>query len=240
VNGADVVAEIRSLASSLTGTDDLDPPVERVAAALFVCIGEASHGSHEYYRWWALLSRRLIEEHGFTWIGVEGDWPKCWRINRWVRGRATSTSICTACSPASNGGRPGCGPIRTWPRSSPGCRSGTSPGPHENALGSMAWTCTRYARSSRGSKPTHPMLCRTRCGPGGASASTENPREYARSTRPVPETCEADVVALLVEVRRRAPEGADDEEGFDAAQTAEVAADAEHYYRIRVRAFRES
>ncbi len=32
------------------------------------------------------LSRRLIEEHGFTWIGVEGDWPDCWRINRWVRG----------------------------------------------------------------------------------------------------------------------------------------------------------
>ena len=35
----------------------------------------------------ALLSRRLIAEHGFTWIGVEGDWPDCWRINRWLRGQ---------------------------------------------------------------------------------------------------------------------------------------------------------
>lgn len=37
--------------------------------------------------WRAELSRRLIEERGFTWIGVEGDWPDCWRINRWVRGQ---------------------------------------------------------------------------------------------------------------------------------------------------------
>ena len=52
---------------------DLDPLVDRVGGARFVCIGEASHGTHEYYRWRALLSRRLIEERGFTWIGVEGD-----------------------------------------------------------------------------------------------------------------------------------------------------------------------
>ena len=62
--------------------------IDRVGAARLVCIGEASHGTHEYYRWRAELSRRLIEEHGFTWIGVEGDWPDCWRINRWVRGHA--------------------------------------------------------------------------------------------------------------------------------------------------------
>jgi erythromycin esterase-like protein len=58
-----------------------------VGASRFVGIGEASHGTHEYYRWRAELSRRLIEEHGFRWIGVEGDWPDCWRINRWVRGQ---------------------------------------------------------------------------------------------------------------------------------------------------------
>ena len=85
-SGADAVSEIRSLASPLTGPDDLDPLIERVGSDRYVCIGEASHGTHEYYWWRATLSRRLIEEHGFTWIGVEGDWPDCWRINRWVRG----------------------------------------------------------------------------------------------------------------------------------------------------------
>lgn len=51
-----------------------------------MCLGEASHGTHEFYAWRAALSRRLILERGVTWIGVEGDWPDCWRINRWVRG----------------------------------------------------------------------------------------------------------------------------------------------------------
>ena len=84
-NGFAVASEIRSLARPLTGPADLAPLVDRVGANRFVCIGEASHGTHEYYRWRAELSRCLIEEHGFGWIGVESDWPDCWRINRWVR-----------------------------------------------------------------------------------------------------------------------------------------------------------
>ena len=69
----------------------------------------------------------------------------------------------------------------------------------------------------------------------------EDPHEYAWSTRLVPETCEPDVVALLAEVRRRAVSSPLDDEGaFDAWQNAEVAADAEHYYRIMVRGDRES
>ena len=69
----------------------------------------------------------------------------------------------------------------------------------------------------------------------------EDPHEYAWSTRLVPEGCEGDVVALLAEVRRRAVDTPDgDEEAFDAWQNAEVAADAERYYRIMVRGDRES
>ena len=88
-SGDEAVADqIRSIARPLTGVGDLDALVERVHSARFVCVGEASHGTSEFYGWRALLSRRLIEEHGFTWIGVEGDWPDCWRINRWVRGES--------------------------------------------------------------------------------------------------------------------------------------------------------
>ena len=69
----------------------------------------------------------------------------------------------------------------------------------------------------------------------------EDPHRYAWSTRLVPETCEPDVVALLAEVRRRAADRPDDDEGaFDAWQNAEVAVDAERYYRIMVRGDRES
>jgi len=84
----DLDAEIRSLSRPLRDDGDLDGLVDRSGAARLVAVGEASHGTHEYYDWRARLSRRLIEERGFTWIGVEGDWPDCWRINRWVRGSA--------------------------------------------------------------------------------------------------------------------------------------------------------
>jgi erythromycin esterase len=86
VNSTGVFEQIRSLARPLTTVDDPSPLVERLGRTRFVGIGEASHGTREYYRWRALLTRHLIEEHGFSWIGVEGDWPDCWRINRWVRG----------------------------------------------------------------------------------------------------------------------------------------------------------
>jgi len=56
-NGFDVAPEIRSLARPLMGPDDLDPLVDRVGANRFVCVGEASHGTHEYYRWRAQLCR---------------------------------------------------------------------------------------------------------------------------------------------------------------------------------------
>src|SRR5262249_13141585 len=51
-----------------------------------VLLGEASHGTHEYYTWRAEISKRLILELGFSFIAVEGDWPDCYRVNRHVKG----------------------------------------------------------------------------------------------------------------------------------------------------------
>ena len=49
-------------------------------------LGEASHGTHEFYRQRAGITRRLIEEEGFAAVAVEADWPDAYRVNRWVRG----------------------------------------------------------------------------------------------------------------------------------------------------------
>ncbi len=65
---------------------DLDPLLERIGDAKYVLLGEASHGTHEYYTWRAKISKRLIEEKGFSFIAVEGDWPDCFKINRWIKG----------------------------------------------------------------------------------------------------------------------------------------------------------
>jgi len=67
---------------------DFDPLLERVGDARVVLLGEASHGTHEFYRARAELTRRLITEKGFGLVAVEADWPDAYRVNRWLRGAA--------------------------------------------------------------------------------------------------------------------------------------------------------
>lgn len=86
----DEVAEVRALARPLRGAADLDELVGRAAGARVVLLGEASHGTAEYYRWRSAITKRLVREHGFSFVGVEGDWPDCFAVNRWVKGRYLS------------------------------------------------------------------------------------------------------------------------------------------------------
>ncbi len=65
---------------------DYDELLERIGDKRFVLIGEASHGTHEFYRERARITRRLIDEKGFTVLAVEGDWPDAYRVNRFVTG----------------------------------------------------------------------------------------------------------------------------------------------------------
>lgn len=70
----------------LQNSKDLDALIEDIGDAQVVMLGEASHGTHEYYTWRTAITKRLIQEKGFNFIGVEGDWPDCYRINRYIKG----------------------------------------------------------------------------------------------------------------------------------------------------------
>lgn len=70
----------------LYNSKDLDPLMDDIGNRPIVMLGEASHGTHEFYTWRAQISKRLIEEKGFNFIAVEGDWPDCYKINRYVKG----------------------------------------------------------------------------------------------------------------------------------------------------------
>lgn len=72
------------MALPLAEVADLDPLLDRIGDARCVLIGEATHGTHEFYAWRAALTRRLIEERGFSFVAVEGDWPDCWDVHRSV------------------------------------------------------------------------------------------------------------------------------------------------------------
>jgi erythromycin esterase-like protein len=83
----------------LTGTlHDHDALLELIGPARFALLGEASHGTREFYRERAAISRRLITEKGFTAIAVEADWPDAWRVNRYVRGLSDDADATAALS----------------------------------------------------------------------------------------------------------------------------------------------
>ena len=83
----DGIGALRAGARPLTGAaTDYDPLLALVGDARFVLLGEATHGTAEFYDERARITQRLIEEKGFTAVAVEADWPDAWRVNRYVRG----------------------------------------------------------------------------------------------------------------------------------------------------------
>jgi len=79
-------------ARPLVGTaSDFDPLLALIGDARYVLIGEASHGTHEFYRIRAEITKRLIREKGFIGVAVEADWPDAYRVNRFVRGVGEDT-----------------------------------------------------------------------------------------------------------------------------------------------------
>lgn len=83
-----LTAAIRKAARPLSGgKNDFDDLLDLIGESKFVLIGEASHGTHEFYRERARITRRLIEEKGFTAVAVEADWPDAYRVNRFARGQ---------------------------------------------------------------------------------------------------------------------------------------------------------
>ncbi|HJW56747.1 MAG TPA: erythromycin esterase family protein [Burkholderiaceae bacterium] len=90
---------IASSAHLLKGAaNDYDPLLELIGDARFVLLGEASHGTHEFYRERANITRRLITEKNFTAVAVEADWPDAYRVNRYVRGGADDANAKQALS----------------------------------------------------------------------------------------------------------------------------------------------
>jgi len=88
---ARIVEALRREARPLTGAaGDHDALLDRVGEARVVLLGEASHGTHEFYRERVRITKRLITELGFTAVAVEGDWPDAYRVNRHVRGAGDS------------------------------------------------------------------------------------------------------------------------------------------------------
>ncbi|MGK5554198.1 erythromycin esterase family protein [Actinomadura kijaniata] len=223
------VEEVLGSALPLEVEADLDPLLERVGDARCVLLGEASHGTHEYYAWRAALTRRLVAEKGFSFVAVEGDWPDCWQVSRSV----------TLAGDAPRDPAEVLDGYRRWPtwmwanrETVDFCRWLRD---HNAATGDRVgfygldvyslWDSLRSVigyLSERRPEYVETALAAYRCfEPHG-----EDPGSYAL----VPGGCEDEVLELLTRLRRPA-EGAED---LNARQNAEVAAGAERYYRAMI------
>jgi erythromycin esterase len=76
-----VVQNLKDHSKILYGKSDLTPLFKKIGNARIVMLGEATHGTHEFYTWRSYITRKLIEEKNFNFIAVEGDWPDCYRCN---------------------------------------------------------------------------------------------------------------------------------------------------------------
>ena len=86
ISAAEAIAEF---ARPLRGTrDDYDAILELVGNARVVLLGEESHGTEEFYRERARITKRLIQELDFNAVAIEGDWPDAYRVNRYVRNQS--------------------------------------------------------------------------------------------------------------------------------------------------------
>src|SRR4051812_14950129 len=90
------VEAIRAAAVPLSPDDDHSALLDAIGDARFVLLGEASHGTHEFYRERARITQRLVAERGFRAVAVEGDWPDAYRVNAFVRGTGRDASVASA------------------------------------------------------------------------------------------------------------------------------------------------
>ncbi|MDK3256855.1 erythromycin esterase family protein [Blastococcus capsensis] len=242
----DATAQVRELARPLRNPGDLDPLLERIGDARVVLLGEASHGTHEYYAWRAALTRRLVTERGFSFVGVEGDWPDCYRVN-------CSVTLASAAADPREVLR-GYERWPTWMWANEEIagftrwlRAHNAQQPPEERVGFYGldvyslWDSLRATLGYlREHEPEHveTALAALRC----FEPYAEDPQAYARATRLVPTSCEDAVVGMLGEIRGRAASdgGPDRDAAFNAEQNARVAAGAEAYYRAMVRGGPES
>ena len=226
---------------------DPDPLLELIGDAKYVLLGEASHGTSEFYMWRAEITKRLVTEKGFSFIAVEGDWPDCYRVNRYAKGMENSGSsayeVLHAFSrwPTWMWANREIVDLIEWLRShnkgveNPGKKVGFY-GLDVYSLWESLDVIMQYLHKNYPGAMKSAIKAYRCFEPYGRDVE-----EYAKATAFIPESCEDEVADMLIELRRKAGGEDDDNDGrfkadgreahFNAEQNAVVARNAELYYR---------
>jgi erythromycin esterase len=243
---ARLATEVGDESRELRSAGDLDPLLERIGDARVVMLGEATHGTSEYYTWRARLSQRLIREKGFSFIAVEGDWPDSYRVNRFVKGypdsgeRARDVLREFARWPTWMWANWEVAALAEWLR---GFNRGRAAGEKVGFYGLDVYSLWESLEAIMGYlERTDPQtLDVARRAYACFEPYQEDVHAYAQATAFVPTSCEDEVADLLGEIRARATGYPEDHEArFSAEQNARAVVGAERYYRMMIRGSSES
>lgn len=244
-----LTAVIREQALPLTEAGDLDPLLTAIGDSQVVMLGEASHGTSEFYTWRAELTKRMIRDHGFRFIAVEGDWPSCYEMNRWIKGEVQEISAEELLKQS----------FRRWPtwmwanrevaELMDWLREWNKGRPVNDKVGFFGldvyslWESMDEVLKYLRHKGDPALLDAAEEAFGCFHAYGRDEQRYAVSAAYLDASCEDEVVEILSKLSRERGQnakGSGEDDAFNAEINALVAVNAEHYYRIMVGADAES
>jgi erythromycin esterase len=231
----------------LHNASDIDLLIEKIGDAKYVLLGEASHGTHEYYTWRSEISKRLIENKEFSFIAVEGDWPDCYRLNRFIKNYSEAGNSALEVLQAFNRW-----PTWMWANweivaLSEWLRSFNAKLPVNKKAGFYGLDVYSLWESfdaiikyldKKDSIAAHKAKVALKC---FEPYSDGEGQSYAKATIMIPVLCLDEVVDLLLQVRKNMPSWNTDREAvMSAEQNAHVIVNAERYYRAMIQPGSES
>jgi protein-L-isoaspartate(D-aspartate) O-methyltransferase len=225
-------------------TANLDPLLERIGDAQIVLIGEASHGTSEFYKLRSRITSELIAKKGFRFVAIEGDWPDAARIDHYVRHFDFPPSEWTAFSrfPTWMWRNNDVREFVDWLRiHNAGLAADQRVAFHGLDLYSLYSSIRSILKYLDEVDPATAAIARTRYGcltPWQADPATYGRAALSGSYR----SCEKEVIHMLMELTKKHREYAehDGERFLDAVQNARLVANAERYYRVMYYGSRES
>jgi erythromycin esterase-like protein len=222
---------------------DLDILLQEIGDDKYVLLGEASHGTHEYYTWRAEITKRLVEEKGFNIIAVEGDWPDAFQVNQYIKGR----------QPAADA-REVLKSFNRWP---------TWMWANEEIAGLAEWLKTYNSRQGARQAGFYGldvyslwksmevvMAYLDKTDPAAAQKAraayqcfasyNKDEQAYATATARNPNLCASELSEMLSAVQASIQAKGSNEETFNIEQNALAAVNAQRYYHAMVRSSTES
>jgi erythromycin esterase len=232
---------IRERAYPLHQPADLDTLINKIGDARIVMLGEASHGTHEYYTWRAHITKRLIKEKGFNFIAVEGDWPDCYSLNRYIKQYVPDKKAYDVLNEFERW------PTWMWANweivaLAEWLHNHNKSLPVDKKIGFYGldvyslWDSMEEIKQYLQKVDPAALEVAQEAFKCFEPYKKDDGTSYAYASQMVPELCETEVVDLLKEIQQRRPNYDHDyEQAFSAEQNALVAVNAEKYYRAMVK-----